>query len=182
MTVPSDFAACRAWLKSPGIEGGKSIDNGIPTNEGIEQIDFDAWCKLHGVLAPYPSVMTCTEATLTAIYKAQYWMPYCPFLAPGVNLVFFDTDVNQGGHIAVTFLQQALKIEADGKWGLQTAAAAKNINQPGGESAADVIKAMTALRIHRYKGTRHFDIDGKGWLSRAAKCQTLALQMAGVSP
>lgn len=179
--IPSDFQACRDWLKSPGIEGGYTVDQGGPTMEGIEQADYDAWLKLHGVKQPFPSVKDANEATLTAIYKAQYWNPYCPMLPPGVNLVFFDTDVNQGGGIAVVFLQRAMKIVADGKFGLQTAAAAKSIDQPNGVSVKEVIDEMTASRIHRYRGTRGFAQDGKGWLSRAGKCQALAYQMAGIS-
>lgn len=181
MAVPSDFDACRAWLKQPGIEGGYTVDQGGPTMEGIEQADYDAWLHLHGQAPPYPPVRNANEATLTAIYKAQYWNPFCPLLPPGVNLVFFDIDVNQGGGIAVVFLQRSMKITADGKFGLQTASAAKSINGPNGVSAKEVIDEMTSLRIHRYHGTRGFAVDGKGWLARAARCQKLAYQMAGVS-
>lgn len=182
MNVPSDFQACRDWLKQPGIEGGYTVDQGGPTMEGIEQADYDAWLTLHGVKPPFPSVKDANEATLTAIYKSQYWNPYAPMLTPGVNLVFFDIDVNQGQGIAVVFLQQALKIEADGKFGVQTAAAAKNIGQPGGALAKDVIDVMTNLRIHRYHGTRGFAKDGAGWLNRARRCHDLAYKMAGISP
>lgn len=181
MTVPSDFQACRAWLKQPGIEGGYSVDSGGPTMEGIEQADYDAWLHLHDVKPPYPSVKDANEATLTAIYQAQYWNPYCPLLPPGVNLLFFDTDVNQGAGIAVVFLQRSLKITADRKFGLQTASAVKFINQPGGATAKDVIDEMTLMRIHRYHGTHDYAKYGTGWLDRAARCKTLAYQMAGIS-
>lgn len=181
MPVPSDFQACRDWLKSPGIEGSYTVDQGGPTMEGIEQSDYDAWLQLRGQHPPYPSVKDAGEATLTAIYKAQYWNPFCPLLPPGVNLVFFDVDVNQGQSVAVLFLQRSLKIVADGKFGLQTAAAVKSINQPNGVAAKDVIDEMTALRIHRYHGTRGFAVDGAGWLSRAAKCKALAYKMAGIT-
>lgn len=176
--IASDFTACRAWLMP--IEGGYTVDQGGPTQEGIEQREYDAWCKLNNSTSG--PVKDASEATLTAIYKAQYWNPYCPFLPPGVNLVFFDTSVNQGPGIGVVFLQRSLGVEADGHFGVVTAAAVKAIGQPGGVSAKTVIDEMTDMRVHRYKGTRDFAIDGDGWLSRAAKCKATAYQMAGLAP
>lgn len=178
MTAPSDFAACRAWLMTE--EGGYSVDP-VPTFEGIEQADYDGWLTLHGVKAPFPSVKNADEATITAIYKAQYWSPYCSFIPPGVNLVFFDTNVNQGQGIAVRFLQRSLKIVADDKFGVQTAAAVKSIGQPNGPTAQYVIDTMTALRVYRYHGTKDYAKYGEGWLKRAAACQKLAYQMAGIT-
>lgn len=179
--VPSDFNACLAWLWP--VEGGYSVDP-VPTNMGIEQDELNAWCALHG--SPPISVKDITQPTAAAIYKASYWQPYSGLLPPGVNLVFFDTNVNQGDMIGVRFLQQALGIQADGHWGVITMAAVKNINKPGGNggpplhTSRDIIMEMTSMRVHRYKGTKDFAKYGDGWLKRADDCQTLALQMAGV--
>lgn len=183
---PSDFNACRAWLRP--IEGLKSNDPDDPggkTYEGITQREYDAWCHLKGS-AP-ADVFQASDATITAIYQAQYWQPYCSLLPPGVNLVFFDVHVNQGQVPAVTFLQQALGIEADGHWGVVTMSAVKNINQPGPNNgpplneSKNVIREMSAMRIHRYKGTKGYWKFGKGWFERAYECQALALKMAGVT-
>lgn len=173
--IPSDFNACRAWLRP--IEGLKSNDPDDPggkTYEGIEQREYTAWLALHG--QPPADVFKASDATITAIYLAQYWQPYCSLLPPGVNLVFFDTNVNQGQVVAVTFLQRALGIEADGHWGVVTMAAVKGIKQ-----LVPVITDMTAMRVHRYKGTKGYWKFGKGWLERADECQALALKMAGVT-
>jgi lysozyme family protein len=178
MIVPGDFNACRAWLVPE--EGGLSDDPEDPggrTFEGITQAEYDAWCRLHN--QPPGDVAKATEATVTAIYQQQYWMPYCALLPPGVALVFFDTSVVQGQHIAVVFLQRSLGIEADGHFGLITAASVKDINN-GGVRSRDVIIEMTSLRLSRFKGTKNFKRFGKGWLARADACQTLALKMAGV--
>ena len=178
MTVPSDFAACRAWLIPE--EGGLSDDPHDPggrTYEGIEQTEYDAWCRLCHM--PPGDVAKASEAVITSIYRVQYWIPYCSTLPPGVNLVFFDISVNQGQNPAVVFLQRSLGISADGHWGVITAAAVKDINN-GGAISKEVIEEMTALRVSRYKGTRNFKRYGHDWLKRAADCQTLALKMAGV--
>lgn len=175
-----NFTACRAFLKRPRIEGGKDDDkrdSGGRTNEGIEQREYTAWCKLHG--SPAGDVWDASEITLTEIYRVQYWNPYCDFLPKGVDLVFFDINVNQGQHFAVVSLQQALGIEADGHWGVVTAAAVKDIDVDGHPTAKMVIDSMTVQRIHRYHGTRNFNIDGKGWLYRADDCQKVAEAMVG---
>lgn len=180
--VPSDFNACLDWLWPQ--EGGYSVDP-VPTNMGIEQDELDAWCHLHG--SPTIDVKDITKPTATAIYRASYWNPYSPLCPPGVNLVFFDTSVNQGQAAAVVLLQRALGIESDGHWGVITQAHVKNINQPGPNggpalnTSAGVIHEMTEMRIHRYKGTRDFKKYGEDWLRRAGECQALALRMAGAA-
>lgn len=178
--IPGDFAACRAWIRpEEGLRSNDPDDPGGKTYEGVTQREYDSWCMLHG--SPSGDVYKASEATITSIYQQQYWQPYCPLLPPGVALVFFDTNVNQGQGVAVTFLQQALGIIADARWGLVTAAHVKNINQPGGMNSKDIIVDMTAMRVHRYKGTRNFWKFGHDWLARAARCQAQALLMAGVS-
>ncbi|HEX8838259.1 MAG TPA: glycosyl hydrolase 108 family protein [Candidatus Acidoferrum sp.] len=157
-------------MQRPRIEGGKDDDPHDPggrTNEGIEQREYDAWCRLHNTSSG--DVWNASEPTLTEIYRVQYWNPYCDFMPKGVDLVFFDINVNQGQHFAVVSLQQALGIEADGHFGLVTAATVKDIKDP-----ADVVRSMTAQRIHRYHGTAGFPRYGDGWLYRAADCQKIA--------
>lgn len=175
-----NFGPCRAWLKQDGIEGGKDDDKRDPggrTNEGIEQRECDAWCHLRNL--PKIDVWDASEDMLTEIYRVQYWSPYCDYLPKGVDLVFFDVHVNQGQRVAVEFLQQALGIEADGHWGLVTAAHVKDIDAGGNYPTSKmVIDSITRQRIHRYRGTRNFDLYGHGWLSRADRCEVLGYTMA----
>lgn len=185
--IASDFNACRAWIRpEEGLKDNDPDDPGGKTFEGITQREYNAWLSLHG--APPADVFKANDVTITTIYRAQYWNPYCPLMPPGVGLVFFDTNVNQGQSVAVAFLQRALKIPADEHFGVVTAAAVKNINQPGPNqgpplnTGKEVIDAMTAMRIHRYHGTRGFWKYGKGWLARAAACQAEAYKMAGIDP
>jgi lysozyme family protein len=175
-----DFDACRAWIRpEEGLRSNDPDDPGGKTYEGIEQREYDAWLHLHG--QPPADVYKASDTTITAIYLAQYWNPYCPVLPPGVALVFFDTNVNQGQSVAVTFLQRALRIEADGHFGVVTASAVKRINQPGGAASKAVIDSMTLQRISRYHGTKGFWKFGEGWLNRAKLCREEAYKMAGVA-
>lgn len=183
MTVPSDFNSCLDWLWPQ--EGGYSVDP-VPTNMGIEQEELTEWCYLHN--SPEISVKEITKPTATAIYLASYWNPFCPELPPGVNLMFFDTGVNQGVHIAVVFLQRAMGIPGDGHWGVVTQANVKRIDKSGPNggpllvTSSLLIRSMATMRVHRYRGTRDFKKYGKDWINRVGACQVLALKMAGVAP
>lgn len=151
---------------------------------GIEQEELDEWCYLHK--SPTIDVKDITKPTAMAIYQASYWNPYCPELPSGVNLMFFDTGVNQGVRIGVVFLQQALGIVSDGHWGAVTQANVKRIDAPGPNdgpplvTSSLVIRSMATMRIHRYRGTKDFKKYGKDWINRVGACQVLALKMAGV--
>ncbi len=48
------------------------------------------------------------------INLADYWM-YCPELWAGLDLKFFDLDVNGGAHRAMVTLQHVLDIENNGQ-------------------------------------------------------------------
>lgn len=178
-----NFPSCRAFLKQPGIEGGKDDDPRDPggrTNEGIEQREFSAWLKLQK--QPDADVWDASESALTTVYRVNYWNPFCEFIPKGVDLVFFDIHVNQGYHWAVVFLQQALGIPADGHYGVVTQAHVQDIVDSASAgsdvpTAREVIESMTAQRIHRYRGLAEFNVYGKGWLNRAAACQKAALEM-----
>lgn len=178
-----NFLNCRAFLKRPRIEGGKIDDPEDPggrTNEGIEQREYSSWLHLHN--QPDVDVFNASEATLTEIFRVQYWSPYCDHLPLGVDLVYFDTSVVQGVSYAVTCLQHALQIETDGHFGLVTASACKSIGLQVGSrpaiSAATVIAHMTAQRkMMRFRSTRKFARYGDGWLYRADDCQKVALLM-----
>jgi lysozyme family protein len=163
--LKSDFPVCRAWLQQPGFAE-------------ITQREYAAWCALHG--SPAGDVVKASPDTITAIYRSQYWNPYCPLLPAGVNLVFFDIAVAQGQDTAVRILQQALGIEADGHFGVVTAAAVKHMNRPSSVSSELVIRMMTSARIHHYRGTQNFELEGKDWTDRAYRCQAVAFTLAGV--
>lgn len=160
-----------------GYEGGNDDYDGFHTSRGITQADYDAWQHLHnGALA---DVYNAPQTVIDAIYLHNYWHPYCDILAKGLDFMFFDTNVNEGGGEAVLFLQRALKIGADGHFGLQTASACKAACATSAGTVA-LIKAVDAERQAHYKllGQQpKFLKDLKGWLERADRCQVAAVGM-----
>lgn len=170
-----NFPNCRAFLKRPRIEGGKDddpLDPGGRTNEGIEQREYTAWLHLHD--QPDADVFRAPEVTLTEIYRVQYWNPFADHMPFGVDLVFFDTSVVQGGGYAISCLQRALQVEDDGHFGVITGSALKRLDSAG---ALSVVQHMTAQRRMRFRSTRGFRRFGDGWLYRADDCQKVATLM-----
>lgn len=183
-TVTNDFQEdIKFVLHEEGGNDNDRYDPGGRTSRGIEQREWNAWCKLYK--EPLSDVWKAPQDAIDAIYFAQYWQPYTDLLPWGVQLVFFDIHVNMGLVRAVQYLQNSMEIVADGKFGIITRASAAAIKDP-----AAVIKDMTAQRVSAYRGFSKFWRFGKGWLARAADCQTTALaqltsgppKLSGVKP
>src|SRR5215475_4531591 len=99
-----NFSACLAFDERQDIEGGNDDDPQDPggrTSRGIEQREYDAWNHLHG--APTGDVWTAPQHTIDAIFEHSYWQPYCDVLPLGIDLMYFDTAVNEGPHKATLF-------------------------------------------------------------------------------
>jgi lysozyme family protein len=170
-----NFGACLRLTED--YEGGNDDYDGFHTSRGITQADYDAWQTLHdGVKG---DVYDAPQRIIDSIYLNDYWHPYCDQLAKGLDFMYFDTNVNEGGRKAVLFLQRALKIPADGHFGIRTIAACKvECATPAGTRS--LIVAMDAERRAHYEILAKkvkFRKDLKGWLERAAKCQAAALRM-----
>ncbi len=105
------------------------------------------------------------------VYRKAFWeAARCPALPPAVAILLFDAAVNQGRGPAVTMLQDALGVTADGRIGPQTVAAALRANQPA------LLAEYAARRAHRYATTRNFDRFGLGWCRRLAHLHQTAAQ------
>lgn len=172
-----NFLTCLAFVLR--WEGGKDDDPSDPggrTFEGIEQREYDAWCKLKSL--PKGDVWECPQVTVTDIYRASYWNPYCDLLPSGLDLMFFDTAVNEGPHEAIIFLQRALKVVDDGHYGVVTAAAMKAVIDTKG-----LVKTFAAERKAHYEllplHNRRLKKFLRGWLNRDADCVEVATKMAG---
>jgi lysozyme family protein len=171
-----NFSHCLAFVLV--WEGGNDDDPDDPggrTSRGIEQSEYDAWCHLHG--APKGDVWHAPDGTIAEIYQQQYWLPYCDMLPAGLDLMYFDTAVNEGPGKAVSFLQLALKgLDVDGHFGLRTAAAVKSITDVRG-----VITTMSVRRAAHYESLAMYNRKMvkffKGWMSRNRACLKRALEM-----
>lgn len=164
------FPACLPIVL--GFEGGyvnNPRDPGGPTNLGITIATLSSWL---GHQATVQDVEDLTQASVAPIYQARYYNPShasdCP---AGVDLIVFDEAVNQGVGRAITSLQRAADVVADGLFGPQTKAAVAAM------SPIDLINAIAADRTAHYEALPTFQYFGKGWLARVKAVQAKALAM-----
>jgi lysozyme family protein len=154
-------------------EGGfvnHPLDPGQATNLGITRATLAAWRKRPVTV---DEVKRLTRAEAERIYRAQYWDTIRgDELPPGVDYAVFDISVNSGPGRAAKFLQQALRVEADGVVGSKTIAAAVAVSDVG--LAREVCRRRLAW-VRTLKTWRTF---GKGWNSRVADVQRVAVAMA----
>lgn len=161
--LPDDWSNQRNFSDDLGDPGGKTMC-------GITQREYDVYRKRHGEDVQNVRLITRTEGD--DIYLNSYWLPYCPNLAPGLDLSFFDASVNEGTHEAIRILQVALAITSDGNWGPITAGTSAHCNVPA------TIQKFTNRRTTVYRTFRGFDRFGTDWLRRAAQIGKTSLQMA----
>ena len=153
-------------------EGGNDDDpqdHGGRTSRGITQREYDSWSQLNG--KDPGDVWEASSDDIQAVYRSQYWNPYCDKLPGGVDYVFFDTSVNAGRSQAVKSFQKALNLTPDGMMGQITRNAIQNAD------ATQLIHDVCDVRRNFYKHLKQFPRYGKGWLSRVDHCEHGALAM-----
>lgn len=149
-------------------------DPGGQTMCGVTQREYDVARKHRGLSVR--SVRYITRSEGLAIYHDSYWQPHCPALAPGLDLQFFDTSVNEGAHGATLVLQDAVHAVMDGVWGRATQDA---VNRA---SLAQLIARFTLCRRAAYRRLRGYQYYHTDWERRAEEIGAAALAMAhGVS-
>jgi lysozyme family protein len=165
---PSQWGNPRNFSNDPGDPGGKTMD-------GIIQVEYDKYRTQHGL--PRQDVRLISQAEGDDIYLNNYWLPYCPDLPAGLDMMFFDSAVNEGAGEAVKILQFALKLSVDGLWGPKTESFVKAI-----KDVPAAIKAFGARRHVVYDDTRGFTRFGEDWERRDAEITAAALKMTTDSP
>lgn len=167
----SNFSTCLIYiLKEEGGNDDDPHDPGGRTSRGIIQREYNAYRHLHGELLQ--DVWQASDAEVADIYQTQYWQPWCPQCALGVDLLFFDMAVNNGPHEAAILLQRGLGVSVDGHIGLITLAAAKTAN------AIRLIGAVSDARRAFYRSLKTFKYYGKGWFGRVDRIEQAAMKMA----
>ncbi|NJM00184.1 MAG: hypothetical protein HC924_15940, partial [Synechococcaceae cyanobacterium SM2_3_2] len=100
-------------------EGGfvhDPVDLGGRTNLGVTQSTYDTYRRQKG-LAPR-DVKHLNKIEAEAVYKVLFWDPArCERCVLPLAMAYFDTCVNFGVNGGVRFLQAALGVKADGRWG-----------------------------------------------------------------
>ena len=165
------FEACLPIiLQSEGGFVNNPADPGGATNLGVTLNTLSSWL---GRAATITDVQALTPASVAPIYQARYWnVCSCDAWDSGVDLMVFDEAVNQGPGRAITTLQAALGVTADGSAGPATLAAAQL------EDAAATIAKIAALREAFYRSLSTFSVFGTGWLNRLNRTTALAQKMA----
>lgn len=149
----------RAFSNSKNDPGGK-------TGEGIIQKEYDLKRRQWGL--PTRDVRQITKDEERTIYYTDYWSPYCQKFPAGLNLEFFDTNVNIGAHYAKELLQQAIGgIAVDGAIGDETMIALNEIVERGGNSVIALIDKFKAEREAYYHRLTTFRYFGSDWIRRS---------------
>jgi len=96
-----DFEKCLpATLAQEGGYSNDAHDPGGMTMYGIIQREYDLKRRQWGLPTQWVKKIGADE--YRTIYFTDYWLPYCPKLAGGLDLEFFDLDVNGGQYRAAS--------------------------------------------------------------------------------
>lgn len=154
-------------------EGGNDddpSDHGGRTSRGITQREYNAWCKEKS--KPQGDVWHASNDDVAAIYREEYWGPYCDDFPVGVDYMFFDMAVNSGPYRAATLLQRALHVREDGRIGAITRAAVASANPLALVRTFSDVKRIWYRALNQPRFT-------KGWLNRTNHVEANALKMIG---
>lgn len=167
----------RALAHTLTFEGGLSdhpADPGGRTNRGITQRKLSEVRRVAPELNLPSAVDDLTDAQVAIIYRREYWDRLsCDELPAGLALAVFDAGVNAGIGRAAKWLQQALRVKADGIIGAQTIGAAQ---------AAYRVPLLN--EFHARRGFHYMTLDslddtfGLGWSRRLMSTHTAALLTA----
>jgi lysozyme family protein len=142
-----------------GAEGAPSDDpvndpNGGLTRFGISQTQN-----------PDIDVASLTQEQAIEWYRTRRWLANsCDEMPWPVNLAVFDAEINQGPATGNRFLQEALRVGADGVIGPQTLKALS-----GAGDILDLTARIIAKRAVSYTHDSEWPMDGEGWMYRLAK-------------
>ena len=153
-----DFRRCvEIILAEEGGLANHRKDPGGLTNFGISQRSY-----------PNLDIAHLTREQALEIYHADYWNPIKGDELPaGLDLLMFDSAINQGATTAALLLQEALNVRMDGLIGGMTINGARQ-QMPG------ILGRFCALRAWRYEINRNEDVFGKGWFRRLFRLHALA--------
>lgn len=149
-------------LKAEGGYSNNKNDRGGATNKGITQVTYDKWRTSQ--MFPSNDVRWITDSEVSAIYRDNYWeAAHCDLLEQPMATIHFDSAVQHGPGRAIKFMQEACGLTVDGKWGMNTAKAAMDIDH-------DKIVAYLGAREDFYDDIVMNDssqaVFMRGWLNR----------------
>jgi lysozyme family protein len=154
--VINDFD--KAFAIVIGVEGGyESPAQALANKDPGGETKFGIAKAAH----PDLDIANLTIDQAKAIYQAQYWVPIKGDLLPcPLSIFMFDCAVNQGAGTAIMLLQKTIGVAQDGILGVGT------MSTLAKSDPSYTASRFMANRGLRYTGTRNFDINGLGWMSR----------------
>jgi len=161
-------------------EGGYSSTPGDPggaTMRGLTQASYDAYRRSKG--ESVQGVYRVTNAEVEDIFKSEYWVPArCSDLPVGLDMVQFDEAINSGPRKATELLQQALGLDPDGWFGLETLARIQGLSV---FSQRALIQEVCARRVAYWESPTNERKFLRGWLDRGKDVEVKALAMFDAS-
>lgn len=170
MTISNDFDTSLDYLLEE--EGGWSnhpSDKGGATFNGVTQGTYDQWRGVKKL--PKQSVRNSNPQEIKELYEIMYWRAAgCDRFPFPINYFTFDAAVNSGPDRAVKWTQQGLGLEADGKVGPLTVAAAKKASDTGNAQALlGILLARSDFLSDLVKGNQTQLAFLKGWWRRTLR-------------
>lgn len=102
------------------------------------------------------------------IYKRDYWdRCKCSFIPDSLSIALFDFAVNSGTKKAITYLQKALEVTADGVIGNQTIGACNR------EPTKKVLEKYMDLRLDFLMSLKNWKYFGNGWGKRVNRTKQM---------
>jgi lysozyme family protein len=173
MTVDRFEICLKHTLEWEGGWSNHPKDPGGPTMRGVIQRVYDGFRERKGL--PKQTVRNISEDELREIYRVNYWDAVKgDELPPGLDLAVFDFGVNSGPARAARYLQESLKVQADGSVGPATLAACASCDHAG------TIRTLMAKRRKFVRQIRTYRTFGKGWNRRLDGIAAASLAAAGV--
>lgn len=137
-------------------------DPGGPTNKGITQRVYDAYCDYMHLTRK--SVAKIKDSEISDIYNKQYWRTIKADSLPcGLDYAVFDFGVNSGIARAAKYLQKLVGVDPDGVIGLESLAA---VEAKAAENEELLIAQYCANRLTFLRSLPTFDTFGLGWTRR----------------
>ena len=157
-----DFTRCiETILTEEGGLANHRKDPGGLTKFGISQRAY-----------PNVNIELLTQEQAIAIYRRDYWNPIKGDILPaGLDLLVFDSAINQGSATAILLLQKAIGVNADGEIGPVTL---NNAHR----AMPQALDSFAAERALRYEFNRNEETFGRGWYRRLLRVHRLAGQLA----
>lgn len=156
-----------AFERLLGNEGELSLDPNDRGNwtSGVIGVGILKGSKYGISAASYPllDIAALTKDQAKELYRADFWQRiHADELNAGVAFQAFDFAVNSGIETAIRYLQRALGVADDGKWGPVTRSAAAAM------TATDTIMRYAAERLDFMTRLSAWPTQGRGWARRIA--------------